>query len=126
MKYLIAGLVGAAVVVLVVVLTRPAGKDQNGVTSRTASFRMPIEVVFGLKIPGVVVVGVVEEGQVRPGDHLRLDGRSGTIEVRVESLEANHQPLRSAKAGDRIGIMLVGVNKEQVTPGDMLVDGVKR
>jgi len=47
---------------------------------------------------------------------------SGQIQVSIEALEAYHKPQERAKAGDRIGIMLVGASKEQISPDDLLVD----
>lgn len=79
------------------------------------SFTMPIDDVFALKIKGkVVVVGVVSTGEIHPGDLLTIRAGDNTIPVTVEALEAFHKPLKSAKAGDRIGIMLSGVDKVQV------------
>jgi elongation factor Tu len=76
---------------------------------------MPIDDVFALKAHGkVVVVGVIEEGAIRPGDSLTIQSGEYSIPVLVESLEAYHKPLNSAKAGDRVGILLHGIDKDKV------------
>lgn len=83
---------------------------------------MTIDDVFAVILAGrVVVVGVISEGEVRPGDTLLVETRSGGIQVTVEALEAYHRPLRSANAGDRVGIMLSGINKEQIPANDLLL-----
>lgn len=85
-------------------------------------FRMPIDDAFALKLPGkVVVVGVIAEGEVRPGDHLTIQCPYSRINVQVEGLEAYHKPLRVAKRGDRVGLMLIGATKEQICSGAVLV-----
>lgn len=96
---------------------------QGGQTSWDVAFSMPIDDVFALETRGkVVVVGVIATGEVLPGDTaLVMVGESG-IPVTVEGLEAFHKPLKSAKAGDRVGIMLQGVDKEQVTLPATLAD----
>jgi len=86
------------------------------------SFLMPIDDAFALTEEGkVVVVGIVKQGKVVPGDALTLKTPSARIAVTVEELEAFRQPVASAKAGDRVGIMLQGATKEQVEAGSELV-----
>lgn len=93
----------------------------RGAARPTAPFRMPIDDVFALKMPGkVVVVGVVADGEVRPGDRLVLRAAAAEVPVRVEALEAYHQPIQAARCGDRVGVMLVGVDKAQVGHGAVL------
>ena len=54
-----------------------------------APFRMPVDDAFALKVPGkVVVVGVVAEGEVRPGARLVLRAAAAELPVTVEALEA--------------------------------------
>ena len=95
-------------------------------TKPSDPFRMTIDDVFALKIPGtVVVVGVISEGEVKPGDTLYVETDSGQFPVTVEGLEAYHKPLRSANSGNRVGIMLKGLNKEQISPNDLLLGAGK-
>jgi selenocysteine-specific elongation factor len=84
-------------------------------------FRMPVDDAFALKVScKLVVVGVVAAGEVRPGARLVLRAAGAELPVTVEALEAYHRPLRVARRGDRVGVMLIGVEKEQVGPGAVL------
>jgi selenocysteine-specific translation elongation factor len=87
----------------------------------SASFRMPIDDAFALKVPGkVVVVGKIEEGEVRPGDHLKIKNANDEILVEVEALEAFGAPVAIGRTGSNIGIMLIGATKEQIVAGAIL------
>jgi selenocysteine-specific translation elongation factor len=82
---------------------------------------MPVDDAFALKVLGkVVVVGVVADGEVRPGDRLVLRASAAEVPVTVEALEAHHRPLQVARRGDRVGVMLVGADKAQVGHGAVL------
>jgi translation elongation factor EF-Tu-like GTPase len=85
-------------------------------------FRLPIDDAFDFKNPGkVVVVGTIAEGEVRPGDHLKIKGHSGEISVEVEAMEAFGIPLSVGQAGKTVGIKLIGAMKEQVGKDAVLV-----
>jgi selenocysteine-specific translation elongation factor len=88
----------------------------------SAPFRMPIDDAFALKVPGkVVVVGKIAEGEVRPGDHLKIKRENDEIPVEVEGLEAFGAPVSVGRTGNNIGIMLDGATKEQIVAGAILV-----
>ncbi len=88
----------------------------------STSFRMPIDDAFALKIPGnVVVVGKIAEGEVRPGDRLKIKQGNDEIAVEVEALEAFGSPVSVGRSGSNIGVMLVGASKEQIASGATLV-----
>ena len=94
----------------------------RGKETSTAPFRMPVDDAFGLTVPNkVVVVGVVAEGELRPGIDLLLQTESHELTVTAEALEANHRRLKLARQGDRVGVMLAGAVKEQVAAGAFLV-----
>jgi selenocysteine-specific translation elongation factor len=123
MKYTGLALLVVLVVIPVVVVIWKMMSVSIAASSRSSPFRMTIDDVFALKKPGsVIVVGVVSEGEVKPGDSLCVKTGSGQIQVRVEALEAHDKPLDRATAGDRVGIMLAGASKEQISPHDLLVD----
>ena len=82
-------------------------------------FRMSIDDAFRLA-DKVVVVGVVAAGEVRPGDRLVLQTGVTERPVTVEVMESYHRPIRAARAGVRVGILLTGATKEQVGPGATL------
>jgi len=87
----------------------------------TDVFRMPVDDAFALPQPDkTVVVGVVSEGEVRPGARLVLRAGGAARPVTVEGLEAHHRPLRVARAGDRVAVMVAGAGKADVSPGAVL------
>lgn len=87
-------------------------------------FRMPIDDVFKLTIPNkVVVVGVIQEGSVKPGMKLAINAGGEIIPVKVEGIEKGlSNPVNYAQAGDNVGILLAGISKEQISPGDLLLE----
>jgi selenocysteine-specific translation elongation factor len=94
------------------------GRSQEAIAG---FFRMSIEDAFALpQADKAVVVGVVFEGKVRPGDRLVLRSGGAARPVTVEALEAHQRPLRVARAGDRVAIMVVGAGKADVSPGAVL------
>ena len=93
-------------------------RSQEAVTD---GYQMPVDDAFALPEPDkAVVVGVVSEGEVRPGDRLVLRAGGATRPVTVEALEADHRPLRVARAGDRVAVKVIGAGKAQVPPGAVL------
>lgn len=82
-------------------------------------FRLAIDRVFVVKGMGVAVTGAVIAGRVAIGDRLRL--AHGGVEVRVRSIHAQNQSAQQASVGERCGIVLSGVDIEQVMRGDWLV-----
>jgi selenocysteine-specific translation elongation factor len=96
-------------------------------TRSEAPFSMCIDDLFALKTKGkIVLVGVISTGDILPGDNLCIKTGGTAISVRVDALEAFHKPLKSAKAGDRVGIMLQGVDKEEVVLPATLVNSGQR
>jgi selenocysteine-specific elongation factor len=82
-------------------------------------FRLAIDRVFVVKGMGVAVTGAVIAGRVAVGDRVRL-AHAG-VEARVRSIHAQNQSAQQASVGERCGIVLSGVELEQVTRGDWLV-----
>jgi translation elongation factor EF-Tu-like GTPase len=111
-----------AVVIVVLVLIAAISWLYAKLSAKTsAPIKMPIDDVFALKGGGkIVVVGVVEEGRIEPGQHLVVRAGTTTLAVVVVALEAFHKPLRIATKGDRVGVMLVGASKEQIAAGSVL------
>ncbi len=88
----------------------------------SAAFRMPIEDAFALKVPGkVVVVGKIAEGEVRPGDRLKIKAENEEISVEVEAVEAFGERIAVGSRDKHVGIMLIGATKEQIVKGAVLV-----
>ena len=84
-------------------------------------FLMPIEDVFGIKGRGTVVTGRVERGMLNVGQEVEII-RSGDVRKTVATgLEMFHKLLSTTEAGDAVGVLLRGVDREEVERGQVLV-----
>lgn len=86
--------------------------------------RMPIQDVYEITGIGTVPVGKIETGVMKVGQKVVIiPGRSGTgISGEVRSIEAHHEQLQTAEAGDNIGVNLRGVGKKDMARGDVICD----
>jgi elongation factor Tu len=84
-------------------------------------FLMPIEDVFSISGRGTVVTGRVERGIVRTNDKIQVVGLRETRETVVTGLEMFHKMLDEAQAGENVGVLLRGIEKEDVERGMVLV-----
>ncbi|MBS3057349.1 MAG: translation elongation factor EF-1 subunit alpha [Candidatus Diapherotrites archaeon] len=80
--------------------------------------RLPIQDVYNIKGVGTVPVGRVETGIMKPGDSVIVNppGVSGE----VKTIEMHHEQLTQAVPGDNVGFNVRGINKEDITRGDVL------
>lgn len=83
-------------------------------------FLMPIEDVFSISGRGTVVTGRVERGIVRLNDKLQIIGLGDTRDTVATGLEMFNKVLDEARAGENVGVLLRGVEKEQVERGMVL------
>ncbi|HED03277.1 MAG TPA: elongation factor Tu [Candidatus Fraserbacteria bacterium] len=84
-------------------------------------FLMPIEDVFSIKGRGTVVTGRVERGQITPGAEVEIVGiRPGIQKTVATSLEMFNKTLDKVIAGDNVGILLRGIEREAVERGMVL------
>jgi elongation factor Tu len=83
-------------------------------------FLMPIEDVFTITGRGTVVTGRVERGQVRVGDAVEIIGIKDTQNSVVTGVEMFRKLLDYAESGDNVGILLRGINRDQVQRGQVL------
>ena len=93
----------------------------------TLPMRMPIQDVYDITGIGTVPVGKIETGIMKVGQKIVvLPGRSGVgIEGEVRSIEAHHEQLKEAEAGDNVGVNLRGVGKKDMARGDVICDAAK-
>ena len=84
-------------------------------------FLMPIEDVFGIKGRGTVVTGRVERGTLKQGDNVEIIRWGDVRETVATGLEMFHKTLDTTQAGDAVGILLRGVDREEVERGQVLV-----
>jgi elongation factor Tu len=83
-------------------------------------FLMPIEDVFTITGRGTVVTGRVERGSVKVGDTVEIVGIKDTQSSVVTGVEMFRKLLDYAEAGDNIGVLLRGINRDQVQRGQVL------
>jgi len=83
-------------------------------------FMMPIEDVFSISGRGTVVTGRVERGRVKVGEEIEIVGFKPTEKKVVTGVEMFRKLLDSGEAGDNIGVLLRGVEKDDVERGQVL------
>ncbi|MEX1255625.1 MAG: elongation factor Tu [Dehalococcoidia bacterium] len=90
------------------------------VRAKEKPFLMPIEDVFGIKGRGTVVTGRVERGVVHTGDDIEIVGIKETRKTVVTGVEMFQKTLDEGEAGDNVGCLLRGVEREDVERGQVL------
>jgi len=83
-------------------------------------FLMPIEDVFSISGRGTVVTGRVERGIVNVGEEVEIIGIKETQKTTVTGVEMFRKLLDSGEAGDNIGALIRGVDREEVERGQVL------
>jgi elongation factor Tu len=84
-------------------------------------FLMPVEDVFSIKGRGTVPTGRVERGTIKGGDEVELVGlHHESKRIVATSLEMFHRILDNAEPGDAVGVLLRGVEREEVERGMVL------
>jgi elongation factor Tu len=83
-------------------------------------FLMPIEDVFSITGRGTVVTGRVEQGVVKVGEEVEIVGIRDTTKKVVTGVEMFRKLLDEGQAGDNIGCLLRGVDKDEVERGQVL------
>ncbi len=84
-------------------------------------FLMPIEDVFGIKGRGTVVTGRVERGRIEPMSEVEIVGLREEVRKTVAtSLEMFRKTLDYAEAGDNVGVLLRGIDRDEVERGMVL------
>jgi elongation factor Tu len=81
-------------------------------------FMMPVEDVFSIKGRGTVVTGRVDRGQVNTGEAVEIVGlRDQSLSTVVTGVEMFHKTLDEGQAGDNVGLLLRGIDREDVERG---------
>ena len=83
-------------------------------------FLMPIEDVFGIKGRGTVVTGRIERGVINVGEEIEIVGIDDTTTTTVTGVEMFKKLLDTGEAGDNVGCLLRGVEREDVKRGQVL------
>jgi elongation factor Tu len=83
-------------------------------------FLMPVEDIFSIKGRGTVVTGRIERGIVKVNDEIEIVGLKDTKKTIVTGVEMFRKTLDQGQAGDNVGILLRGVEKDDVERGQAL------
>ena len=83
-------------------------------------FLLPIEDVFSISGRGTVVTGRVEQGIIKVGEEVEIVGITETKKTTVTGVEMFQKILDEGQAGDNVGCLLRGVDKNQVERGQVL------
>jgi elongation factor Tu len=81
---------------------------------------LPIEDVFTISGRGTVVTGRIEQGQVKVGDKVEIVGIKDTQETTVTGVEMFRKELDDAQAGDNVGLLLRGIERDDVQRGQVI------
>lgn len=83
-------------------------------------FLMPIEDVFSIKGRGTVATGRVEQGVVKVNEEVEIVGIKDTVKSVVTGVEMFKKNLDQGQAGDNVGILLRGIEREDIERGQVL------
>jgi len=83
-------------------------------------FLMAVEDVFGIKGRGTVPTGRIERGIVKTGDEVELVGVKATRKVVVTGVEMFGKTLDEGQAGDNVGTLLRGIERDEIERGQVL------
>lgn len=83
-------------------------------------FLMPVEDVFSIKGRGTVVTGRIESGRVKVGEEIEIVGIKAARKSTVTGVEMFRKMLDEGQAGDNVGILLRGIEKDDVERGQVL------
>ena len=83
-------------------------------------FLMPVEDVFTITGRGTVATGRVERGQVKTGEEIAIVGLTDTRKSIVTGVEMHRKTLDSGIAGDNVGVLLRGVQRDDIERGQVL------
>jgi elongation factor Tu len=83
-------------------------------------FQMPIEDVFTISGRGTVVTGRIERGIIKVGDEVEIVGIRETRKAVVTGVEMFNKILDEGRAGDNVGCLLRGIDKQEVERGQVL------
>ena len=87
---------------------------------RDQPFLMPIEDVFSISGRGTVVTGRIERGIIKVGEEVEIVGIKPTVKTVVTGVEMFRKLLDQGEAGDNVGCLLRGIDREAVERGQVL------
>jgi len=88
--------------------------------ARDQPFLMPVEDVFGIKGRGTVVTGRIERGIVKSGEEIEIVGFGETRKTVCTGVEMFQKTMDQGEAGDNVGCLLRGMERDDVERGQVL------
>ncbi|MCD4699403.1 MAG: elongation factor Tu, partial [Phycisphaerae bacterium] len=83
-------------------------------------FLMPVEDVFSIKGRGTVGTGRVEQGKIKVGDKVEIVGLGETRTTTITGVEMFNKMMEEGEAGDNVGCLLRGIEKDDLERGQVL------
>jgi elongation factor Tu len=83
-------------------------------------FLMPVEDIFSIQGRGTVVTGRIEQGIIKVGEEVEIVGFTDTKKTTVTGVEMFKKLLDEGRAGDNVGLLIRGIEKEGVERGQVL------
>lgn len=83
-------------------------------------FIMPIEDIFSIQGRGTVVTGRIEKGIIKVGEEVEIVGFTATRKTTVTGVEMFKKLLDEGRAGDNVGLLIRGIEKNEVERGQVL------
>ena len=83
-------------------------------------FLMPVEDVFSIKGRGTVATGRADRGKIKVNDEVELVGLKDTKKTVVTGVEMFRKTLDEAQAGDNVGLLLRGIEREDIERGQVI------
>src|SRR5205823_11865116 len=90
------------------------------VREKDKPFLMPIEDIFSIQGRGTVVTGRIEKGIVKVGEEMEIVGFRDTRKTVVTGVEMFKKLLDEGRAGDNVGLLLRGIEKDEVERGQVI------
>lgn len=84
-------------------------------------FRMTVEDVFSIAKRGTVVTGKIEQGTLKVGDEVVIQGGTGERKTVVSGIEISRKVTSQANAGDNVGILFKDISRQDVQRGDVIL-----
>src|ERR687884_418137 len=90
------------------------------VREKDKPFLMPIEDIFSIQGRGTVVTGRIEKGIVKVGEEMEIVGFKPTFNTVITGVEMFKKLLDEGRAGDNVGLLLRGIDKDEVERGQVV------
>ena len=104
-------------------IDRAAAAAESRAVDTAAPARLHVDRSFSLKGIGTVVTGTLWSGSLGAGD--QVDILPSGLNARIRSVQVHDEPVERAAAGQRVAVNLVGLSRDEVGRGDVLVQGTE-